>query len=230
MELKGKKILISGATGGIGSALIEKLSEHDASVFAQSKNGEKLEALKSKFSNIKGIVTLDFNNIDDLKRMYDVLPNDIDILVNAQGIGNYKSLGELTESDWDQSFNVNLKSVFLLSKYYSNLMASKEGSLIFNLGSRCGVTPIGLRSLYCATKFALRGFTLSLSEENKGKHPDYCLMTLGSTLTEFGPKTLEEKLDLQKKGKKYLEVGEVVDEIINILKDDNRKVEYVLNP
>ncbi len=56
------------------------------------------------------------------------------------------------------------------------------------------------RSAYCSTKFALRGLTLSLNEEFKGKSPHFCLITLGSTLTNLGPLTLEEKKEMFKKG------------------------------
>ena len=86
------------------------------------------------------------------------------------------------------------------------------------------------RSVYCSTKFALRGATLSLAEEYNDQKPHFCLITLGSTLTSFGPMTLAEKQRDCDSGKAYFTPEWVAKKLVEIIKDDHRETEYTLYP
>jgi len=148
----------------------------------------------------------------------------IDILINAAGIGTYKNLTELTLDDWDYSIALNLTAPFVLIK---ELLPK---SLVLTIGSGAGVIPMRGRSGYCASKFGLRGLMLSLAEEYKDQDPKFCLITLGSTLTNFGPLTLDQKLEKHKNGDAYFTTEWVANKLIEIIENDNREVEYVLYP
>jgi short-subunit dehydrogenase len=156
---------------------------------------------------------------------------NIDILINCAGIGIYKPLEDLTLEDWNRSMNICTKSSFLFMKNLLKNISNSDNSLILNIGSGAGAIPMAGRSAYCAAKFALRGITLSLAEEYKriGK-PKFCLITLGSTLTSFGPLSFEEKKLEMEKGKAYFTPEWVAEKLTEIIKDENREMEYVLYP
>ena len=87
------------------------------------------------------------------------------------------------------------------------------------------------RSIYCATKFAVRGLTLSLAEEFRRTSVEFCLITLGSVLTSFGPMSFDEKKSEMEKGKKaYFTPDWVAKKLISIMKDEDRRSEYTLFP
>ena len=133
----------------------------------------------------------------------------------------------------DASFAINVSAPFILTKELLPQLQKISNSLILNIGSGAGVIPMKNRSVYCTTKFALRGLSLSLSEEFKGKSPSFCLITLGSTLTSFGvgnALTLEEKREQNKKGSAYFTTEWLANKLIEIIKDDKRTPEVVLYP
>jgi hypothetical protein len=76
----------------------------------------------------------------------------------------------------------------------------------------------------------VRGLTLSLSEEFKNTKTHFCLITLGSTLTSFGPMSFEEKKREMESGKAYFTPSWVAKKLVEIIKDDNREIEYTLYP
>ncbi len=110
-------------------------------------------------------------------------------------------------------------------------LSKSTSGLVLNIGSGAGTIPMAGRSVYCTTKFGLRGLTLSLAEEFKRvSNPKFCLITLGSTLTSFGPMRFEDKKLEMEKGKAYFTPEWVGEKLIEIVKDENREVEYQLFP
>ena len=109
-------------------------------------------------------------------------------------------------------------------------LMSHKNALVVNIGSGAGTIPMKGRSIYCSTKYALRGLSLSLSEEYGGKYPEFSHITLGSTLTDFGPLTLEEKQKQAGSGKAYFPIEFVIRKLMEIIKSDEREPEVVLFP
>ncbi|OGK17233.1 hypothetical protein A2690_02190 [Candidatus Roizmanbacteria bacterium RIFCSPHIGHO2_01_FULL_39_12b] len=232
MNLQGKIIIIAGATGGIGEELSRRLHKECSYLILLGRREEKLKSLKSELRDKCEYFVVDFkskegisNYILQLKGKY----KSIDVLIHVAGIGAYKTFEETTRDDWDESFDINTKAPYFLTQGLLPIMNSND-SLVLTVGSGAGVIPMRGRSLYCATKFALRGMTLSLAEEFKGFNPSFCLITLGSTLTEFGPMTLEEKKKESESGKAYFTPGWVAEKLVEIIKNENREVEYTLYP
>ena len=210
MELKDKTILLIGATGGIGNALSEVLKKDNAKIIPISKtSGFDL----TKREDVQKLV-------EKIKKEY----GQVDILINAAGIGTYKSLTDTTLEEWNYLMSLNLTAPFTLTK---ELLPK---SLVLTIGSGAGVIPMRGRSAYCASKFGLRGLMLSLAEEYKDTTPSFCLITLGSTLTNFGPLSVEQKLEKHKNGDAYFTPEWVADKLLEIIKDDSREAEYVLYP
>lgn len=233
MDIKNKTIVVAGATGGIGSPTVRKLSDEGANLVLLARDENILKSLIKELGANHSYLTIDFTDTDSVLKCAEELISKfdkVDVLLNMAGIGIYQPIADVTEKDWDQSFEINVKSPFFLTQGLLPLLEKVDDSLVLNIGSGAGVMGMRGRSVYCATKFALRGWTLSLVEEYQGISPSFCLITLGSTLTEFGPMTLLEKQKESDSGKAYFTPEWVSSKLVEIIKDDKREVEYVLYP
>lgn len=206
-----------GGTGDIGQALGNLLTEAGFLVTPISRSTE---------------ISCDLTNRDQIQEATDLIKQKIgkvDLLVNAAGVATYKPLAEVTDQDFDTAFMINIIGPAMFIRNLLPIM-NHEGALVMSLGSGAGTLPMKERSIYSATKFALRGFSLSLSHEYRQAFPRFCLITLGSTLTNFGPLSVEEKKDLAQSGKKYLDVNEVAVRLLQVVKDPNRPDEVTIFP
>ena len=210
MDLRNKTVVLIGASGGVGIALKNELENSGAKIIPISKS-----------------LGFDLTKKEDLEKLITKVKSEygqVDILINAAGIGTYKNLTDITLDEWDYLMALNLTAPFVLIK---ELLPK---SLVLTVGSGAGVIPMRGRSGYCASKFGLRGLMLSLAEEYKDKEPKFCLITLGSTLTNFGPLTLEQKLEKHKNGDAYFTTEWVAKKLIEIIENDNRETEIILYP
>jgi short-subunit dehydrogenase len=212
-----KTAVVVGASGGIGKPLTTSLKSLGYKVLEVSRKGDyacdltSLPEIKATISRIKSELS------------------ELDLLVNAAGIPTYNKIEAVSDQDLEKAFWVNTIAPTIFIRDLLPLM-KHSGSLILSLGSGAGTTPMKERSIYCATKFALRGLHLSLSEELKGRDPKLCHITLGSTLTSFGTMTLQEKIEEQRKGKAYFAVDSVIEKLIDIIQSPSPQSEVVLFP
>ena len=128
MNLKNKKILITGATGGIGNSLVEKFSNLGCQIVATGTNEEKLNNLKKKYPKII-IEKFKLNEHDKIESFIDVVCgklNGIDILVNNAGINLDNLSIRLTEENWKKVLDINLTSTFLMCKFVIKKMLKKN--------------------------------------------------------------------------------------------------------
>lgn len=220
MDLNNKVFVLIGSNGGIGSEVVKRLNGEHANLILVDKDA--VESFACDLTNRQDTISL--------CKKINKFVNKVDCLINCSGIGIYKPINDLSLEEWDYSLALNLTAPFILIKELKKLMEGSEMSLIMNIGSGAGVIPMKNRSAYCSSKFGLRGLTLSLNEEYKGLKPHFCLITLGSTLTGFAGVSVEKKTDLNKQGQAYFTKEWVADKLIEILKDDNREVEYTLYP
>jgi len=231
MNLKGKTAVITGATGGMGREIVTRLDNEGASLILVSKTESELSNLIKKLNgkNHK-YYACDFSNLKDSEKVARLVASEnktIDILINAAGIGIYKIIEELTLDEWNLSMNINLNSVFIFIKELVSRLNNSEGSVVISLGSGMGVKAEPERSAYCTSKFALRGLMLTLTEEYKRfNKPNFCLLTLGSVLTSFGPMSMDEKKKSMESGKGYLTPDWVAEKVVEIIKSENREAEY----
>ena len=119
MNLKNKKILITGATGGIGNCIVEKFHNLGSLILATGTNEEKLDNLKKKYSNIyvEKFKLDQHNKIENFIEEVDKKLNGLDILVNNAGITLDNLSIRLTEENWKRVIDINLTSTFLMCKY-----------------------------------------------------------------------------------------------------------------
>ena len=165
-----KNIIITGATGGIGSKTAESFFSEGANLILLGKNKKKLELLKKKLLKKKTGKILCFacdnESYDDIKKVFNLIFNDfknIDIFVNNAGILRDSFIGMITEDSILQTLKINLIAPIILTQLFSKLM--KSGGSIINISSIIGTKGNIGQSVYGASKAGLIGFTLSSSKE-----------------------------------------------------------------
>lgn len=232
MDLKDKTVILIGATGGIGSALAKNLNREGARLILISKSEDKLAILAKELNNSQ-YFTCDLTNTDEVHKTIAKISNsfsEVSVLVNAAGIGIYKNIEETADEDLNNSYRINVLSPFLFIRDLLPKLKQINDSLVLNIGSGAGTIPMRSRSVYCSTKYALRGLILSLAEEFKEKNPKFLLITLGSTITNFGGKTIAEKKQEYEKGRAYFSPEWVANKLMEIIKDNLQEVEITLFP
>lgn len=235
MNLKNKIAVITGATGGVGREVVKLLDSEDVTLILVSRTESELQNLAKDLKNKNSkYYVCNLSDLEEAEKVARKISKDfskIDILINAAGVGIYKPLHEMVLDDWNKTMNINVSSAFIFTKELIESLGNSEDSLVLNMGSGAGVIPMSTRSAYCSSKFALRGLTLSLSEEYEriGK-PKFCLLTMGSILTSFGPMSKEEKIKDMESGKAYFTPEWVGKKIVEIIKDDGRETEYTIYP
>lgn len=169
--LKGKNILIVGATGGIGSQSAKLLIGAGANVFLTGQNETRLQQLAVDLGiSSNCVLALDITSaeaVSELKEKYFQQFSTIDILVNAAGIGIIKPMDLLDEADFVKSLQVNLIAPFLLLKAFLPAMKELKKGLIINIPGVLGKVPMAGAAAYSASKYGLVGMMQSVREELK---------------------------------------------------------------
>lgn len=170
-SVKGKKILVVGATGGIGAATARLLAGSGANIFIAARNAEKLSELASALQLPPAQVAVcDISNaqqVATLQQQYVSVFGNIDILINASGIGIIKPVEQLSEHDFLQSLHTNLFGSFLLVRAFLPLMKEARQGLIVNVPGVLGKVPMAGAAAYSASKYGLVGMMQSIREELK---------------------------------------------------------------
>jgi len=167
-DLSGRKALITGASGGIGEAIARLFHRRGAEVGLHGTRVEKLDALAAELG--QGVHVLaanlgDRNEVKNLGARAQEIMGEVDILVNNAGITRDGLFVRMSESDWDDVVQVNLTSVFELTKLLVHPMMRRRFGRIINISSIVGVTGNPGQANYCATKAGLIGFSKSLAQE-----------------------------------------------------------------
>jgi NAD(P)-dependent dehydrogenase (short-subunit alcohol dehydrogenase family) len=167
-RLIGKSILISGAAQGIGRASAIACINEGAHVIATDLNMEKLGELKKEYPSVE-IDHLDVTNEDEVKSVIDKYcsksDNKLNTLFNCAGYVHHGSIVDTTAADWDRSFNINVKSMFFMSKYAIEqwLKYNMKGNII-NMASVCSsMKGAPNRFSYGTSKAAVIGLTKSIA-------------------------------------------------------------------
>ena len=224
MNLKNKKILITGATGGIGSSLIQKFQSYGSLVVATGTNEEKLKNLKNKYPNI----IIEKFKLDDhakIENFIDTVSNKLDgldVLVNNAGITLDNLSIRLTEEDWKKVIDINLTATFLLCKFAIKKMLKKKYGKIVNITSIVGHTGNIGQANYAASKAGIIAFSKSLAAEYAKKNICINCVSPGFIKTEMTDKINEEfkKILISKIPSGYLGTGEDVSNSVAFLASD----------
>ena len=170
--LEGKVAIITGASRGIGKAIAQKFVENGATVaFTYLSSDEKAKALEEELTKnggrVKGFKS-NASNFEEAQKLADEVIaafGTIDIVVNNAGITRDNLLMRMSEEQWDEVMEVNLKSIFNLSKAVLRPMLKARKGSIINMSSVVGVSGNAGQTNYSASKAGILGFTKSLAQE-----------------------------------------------------------------
>jgi gluconate 5-dehydrogenase len=196
-SLEGKIALITGAGGGIGSALTKGLAGAGATVVMTDISMESLDKLIGQIDpgNHKALY-LDVSDLDSIRScVADVLREygRIDILVNCAGINKREGFLDVEESTYDRIMNVNLKGVFFLTQEVVRISMRHTGGKIINIGSYNSTGMLGGVSVYGATKSAIAALTRSMAVEWAKFNIQANCIAPGHILTELTKATWENE-------------------------------------
>jgi short-subunit dehydrogenase len=162
-----KRILITGASRGIGRAIAEKLAAPDVTLLLHGRDTVALaETCKAVQSNCAGVVKLihDLANEKGIANLISQVGSEpLNVLVNNAGVAVVKPFREITIEEWKQTLGVNVTAPFLLMQRFAGQMP--PGSSIVNILSVAARTAFPNWSAYCMSKFALEGFSQSVRDE-----------------------------------------------------------------
>ena len=194
MNLKDKKILITGATGGIGHSLVKKFYELGSVILATGTNEDKLDQLKKEFKNIK-IKAFKLDQHMEIENFINSCHSElgsIDILINNAGITSDNISIRLTEENWKKVIDINLTSTFLMCKHAIKKMLKNKQGKIINITSIVAHTGNLGQANYAASKAGIIGFSKSLAIEYAKKKININCISPGFIKTEMTDKINEE--------------------------------------
>jgi 3-oxoacyl-[acyl-carrier protein] reductase len=224
MNLKNKKVLITGATGGIGKSIVEKFINLGALVLATGTNEEKLEILKKQYPNI----LVEKFKLDEHSKIEEFIENankkleGLDVLINNAGITLDNISIRLSEENWKKVIDINLTSTFMMSKFAIKKMLKKKYGKIINITSIVGHTGNMGQANYAASKAGIIAFSKSLASEYAKKNININCVSPGFIKTEMTDKINEEfkKILISKIPCGELGTGEDVSNCIAFLASD----------
>ena len=194
MNLKDKKILITGATGGIGYSLVKKFYESGSTVLATGTNEDKLSKLKNEFKNIK-TKSFKLDQHSEIEEFIDSCNTElgsIDVLINNAGITLDNLAIRLTDESWKKVIDINLTSTFLMCKQAIKKMLKNKQGKIINITSIVAHTGNLGQANYAASKAGIIGFSKSLATEYAKKKINVNCISPGFIKTEMTDKINEE--------------------------------------
>ncbi len=171
--LEGKIAVITGGSRGIGAAIVRRFATHGAQIaFTYRSSAAQAEALASELTNTYGVKAKawqsdasSFTQAESLiKQVLDTF-GKIDVLVNNAGITRDNLMLRMSEAQWDEVIQINLKSVFNLTKHVLRPMLKNRGGSIINISSVVGLFGNAGQANYAASKAGIIGFTKSIAKE-----------------------------------------------------------------
>jgi short-subunit dehydrogenase len=183
-SIKNKVVIVTGGSGGIGGAIVNKLSNCGANVVSTYCQNLPIE---SSYANVFWIQA-NLTKSEDMDELFAFTLNkfgQVDVLLNCTGVLEPGEFSLLEINQLQKMIDLNFTSTLMLTQKVLAIMKKQNHGLIINIGSLGGIVPMPYSSVYSATKFALRGFSFSLAEELKGTGVNLSLITPGSVITKM---------------------------------------------
>ena len=224
INFKDKKILITGATGGIGGALVKKFLSLEGTVLATGTNTEKLDSLKKEFPNIN-VLKFDISQHSKIEEFIENVASQLvglDVLVNNAGITMDNLSLRMKDEEWNKVIDINLSSTFYLCKYAIKKMLKNKYGRIVNITSIVGHTGNLGQSNYAASKAGMVAMSKSLAIEYAKKNitincvsPGFIQSNMTDKIVESIKAVLTSRIPMTKLG-----TGEDVSNTVAFLSSD----------
>jgi NAD(P)-dependent dehydrogenase (short-subunit alcohol dehydrogenase family) len=174
MRFEGKTVFITGATGALGTAAVQRFAAEGANIAALSRNDENLEHLQKQIESTTPFLPLQCNIFDEVEVRQSFEKTNsyfgkIDILLAmVGGINTSQTIAEIPLEEWNRMMKLNLTSTFLTVREMQRHLKGKTYGRIITIGAISGLTPPAGRGAYAASKAGVIALTKSLAEEVKG--------------------------------------------------------------
>tara|TARA_B100001057_G_C22667743_1_gene878559 strand:+ start:330 stop:1067 length:738 start_codon:yes stop_codon:yes gene_type:complete len=192
-NLENKNIIVTGASGGIGSSIVKNLIDNGANILASGTKVEKLDELKSSFKNIKTL-RFDMTETDKIEEFIEnassKLGGNLDCLINNAGVTKDNLAIRMSLDEWKKVIDINLTSTFLLSKFAIKRMLKNKSGKIVNITSVVGHTGNLGQTNYTASKAGIVAMSKSLAIEYAKKNININCISPGFIKT-----SMTEKID-----------------------------------
>ena len=216
-HLHGKKALITGASSGIGRAIALLFAEEGSDLCLVARREEELSKVASQCRTF-GVTALHISadisdkiQVEEMTRKCTAAFNRIDILVNNAGYGKYGPFTTIPIEEWDRMWMVNVRGTVIVTQaIVPSMIVAKQGHIV-NISSIHGIHTSANASAYCATKFAITGFTEALSKELWKDGIRVSAICPGGVLTSFLGVPPEEK------NQEFLEPEEVAKVVLDVV-------------
>ena len=192
MNMKGLRVLVTGASRGIGRAIVTRLAAEGADLIITARNADELDEVAREIARFGGRclpIPADLRRTESILALSERSLSEfggIDVLVNNAGVGAWGRLEELTLEQYEAMFDLNVRAVFLLTREIVPSMVQNGGGTVVNIGSTSGRRAYPEGSLYCASKFAVSGMSEALAKELQPSGVRVCTISPGSVNTYLG--------------------------------------------
>jgi short-subunit dehydrogenase len=166
LQLAGRSILLTGATGGLGHAIAAAFAARGARLVLSGRKPDVLEALAASLPDAV-VAPADLTDPASLRALAEAYP-DVDVVVANAGMPGSGTLESFSEDEIDRVLDVNLRAPIILARHYVPRMHARGSGHLVLMSSLGGRAPVAGGALYSATKFGLRGFGASLRADLRG--------------------------------------------------------------
>ena len=218
-NLFGKKILITGGSSGIGKATAIELVENGATVCITGRDKDKLENVASKINAIP--IHFDVSKYNSIAvKTLDAFHSmgGMDVLINNAGIGEFAKLEDIKMNHFENIFATNVFGLTMLTQEVVKFFKTQQHGTVINIGSSAATSGFPSGSVYCASKFALRGLTDCWRQELRKDNIRVILVNPSEVPTAFNNKERQERDEQENK----LSSKEISHAIVSAINMDKR--------
>ncbi len=219
MNLKDKKVIVTGGSLGIGKATAKMIIDKGAKVIITGRDKERTEMAAKEIGAIP--LAFDISKLDEIdaraKACLDLL-GGLDIVINNAGVGDFNLLGDLSVAQFEKVFNTNVFGLAMFTQALLPTLKSQQSGNIVNIGSTAAVKGFAYGTVYAASKFAVRAMTQCWQAELRKDNIRVFLVNPSEVTTAFNQEDRNERAAVSNK----LTPDEIAHVIVSGLEMDDR--------